>query len=646
MELAWHCTYEVASSRSAFFSDRKTPLANSLLLPAMILMLFLLAAIMSTFAFLSRSALTRPIGVGLLTHTLFSVTQKSRAASCEPLKNAAAVSAVDLASNPLLQKDGLPKFKEIKSDHIVPALEHDLNKLKTSFQGTESSHRTFATVHILTDSIMMILGLETKLQSTSHLEKPQDFRDKSIQIDYANVVEQMERIQAPLSYSWSVVGHLMGVKNSEDLRKAHDVMQPSIIEAYQALGQSLSLYRALLSLKDNKAIWSGLEEAQQRIVESALRDMKNAGVALDADKREKFNKLQLEAAELSTKFSNNVLDSTKQFKLKLTKKEEVLGLPESALALAAQNAVQSGESDATAENGPWVVTLDFPSYLPVMQHLKDQAIREQVYRAYVTRASTGEHDNAKLIQRILQVKQEMAALLGYSCHADKSLSRKMASSVDQVMQLIEMLRDKSFDAALRDIQDVKDFAKQQGVEDELQLWDIPFWSERLREAKYEFEEEQLRAFFPLPVVLEGMFKLANRIFGIKIVRKQDGVQTWHEDVQFFDVLDANTNAYIASFFLDPYSRPSEKRGGAWMDVCLGRSKVLNRKPVAYLTCNGSPPVGDKPSLMTFREVETLFHEFGHGLQHMLTNVVHGEAAGSKWIEPALSYHVICSLFAA
>lgn len=450
-------------------------------------------------------------------------------------------------------------------------------------------------------------------------------------LTYGNVVEELERIQAPLSYSWGVVGHLMGVKNSDDLRKAHDAMQPEIIKAYQEIGQSKDLYDALRRIANDESIWFTIEEAQQRILRNSLRDMKASGVALVGEKREAFNKLQLEAAELSTKFSNHVLDSTKAFKLRLTTPEEVEGLPASAKALAAQSAVANGDKDATAEAGPWVITLDGPSYLPVMKYLKDRSIREKVYRAFLTRASEGELDNAPLIQRILQIKTEQAQLLGYPCYAEKSLASKMAPNVETVMNLIEMLREKSYPAAMKEVDEVRAFAKAAGCEDALALWDIPFWSERLRESEYEFEEEQLRPYFSLPVVLDGMFALANRLFGVTIVRADGQAQVWHEDVMFFNILD-ESGQHIASFFLDAYSRPAEKRGGAWMDTCLGRSKVLNRRPVAYLTCNGSPPVGDKPSQMTFREVETLFHEFGHGLQHMLTKVEHGDAAGINNVE--------------
>lgn len=486
----------------------------------------------------------------------------------------------------------------------------------------------------------------------------------------------------------------MGVKNSDDLRAAHDTIQPKVIEVNQYMGQSQIVYKALAQLRNgDQSAWDNLDEAQRRIVNSSIKQMESSGVGLLPAERETFNKLQQEAAELSTKFSNNVLDSTKQFKLLLTKAEDVAGLPASAKALAAQQAVsaykaaqkakdeaaefaqkslsnlselkaQSGisdsaiaeavkisqeaaaalaratanaaelvdASDATAEKGPWLLTLDLPSYLPSMQHLKSRALREQLYRAYVTRASSGERDNAPIIKRILEIKKELAGMLGYKCHAEKSLSTKMADSVDSVLQLTEMLRSKAMPAAQKELQELKTFAKAQGLKEEMALWDVPYWSERMREKQYQYQEEELRPYFPLPSVLDGMFGLANRLFGVTIEAADGQAQVWNADVRFFNIKDTASGEHIASFYLDPYSRPADKRGGAWMDVCLGKSKVLHRIPVAYLTCNGSPPVGAQPSLMTFREVETLFHEFGHGLQHMLTTVEHADAAGSKLFE--------------
>lgn len=512
-----------------------------------------------------------------------------------------------LELNPMMKKETLPLFNDIKPKHMLPAIQADLTDMNTQLSSFEKV-----------------------------LEDPQNLGEswgkKRVEYDFEGVIERLEAIQFPLGYSWGVMGHLMGVKNSDELRKAHDELQPEVIKTMQKVGQSKALYKALTAIKSRKSVWSTLDEAQQRIVDSSLRAMVHSGVGLEGEAKEKFNALKLEQSELSTKFSNNVLDSTKAFKVTVTAAADLEGLPDSAKGLAAQQAVAAGHEGATAEVGPWVLTLDMPSYLPCMQHLKNRDLREKLYRAFVTRASSGEHDNAPLIKRILQIKKEVSSMLGYECFADMSLASKMAPNTQAVADLTEMLLAKAYPAAQRELEEVKAFAVAAGCNDELNLWDLTFWGERLREKQYEFEEEELRAFFPLPSVLNGLFELAERLFGVKIQAADGEAQVWNDSVMYFNIHDATTNEYIASFYLDPYSRPAEKRGGAWMDVCVGKSRVLNKKPTAYLTCNGSPPVGDKPSLMTFREVETLFHEFGHGLQHMLTKVEYGDAAGINGVE--------------
>ncbi|HAC62999.1 MAG TPA: peptidase M3, partial [Cyanothece sp. UBA12306] len=389
---------------------------------------------------------------------------------------------------------------------------------------------------------------------------------------------------------------------------------------------------AFKTLKDREG-WNTLEAAQKRIVETAIREAELAGVGLVGEKRERFNQIQLELAELSTKFSNNVLDATKAFKLKLTTEQEVDGLPASLLSLAAQTARSEGEEQATPETGPWIITLDYPSYLPFLKYSTRGDLREQVYRAFITRASQGELDNNPLIERILELRQEQAKLLGYNTYAEVSLARKMAPDVETVEKLLEELRQVSYDAAVQDLEELKTFAQT----DDLKHWDLSFWSEKQREAKFNFTAEELRPYFPLPQVLNGLFTLAKRIFGVTITPADGQAPVWHEDVRYFQVSN-ETGEAIAYFYLDPYSRPAEKRGGAWMNDCVGRAKIRldgtfsTRLPVAYLICNQTPPVDGKPSLMTFYEVTTLFHEFGHGLQHMLTKVDYPGASGINNVE--------------
>ncbi|MGL5794435.1 MAG: M3 family metallopeptidase, partial [Waterburya sp.] len=408
--------------------------------------------------------------------------------------------------------------------------------------------------------------------------------------------------------------------------------QPEIVKFYNKLSQSKPLYEAFKGIKEG-AEWDKLEPAQQRIVESSIRDFELSGVGLEGETKERFNQIQLELAELSTKFSNNVLDATQAFKLKLTDQKDVEGLPPSALGLMAQTAKAEGEEAATPENGPWVVTLDYPSYVPFLKYATNRELREKLYKAFVSRAASEELDNRGNIDRILELRKEQANILGFANFAELSLARKMAPNVDAVQQLQEELRVASYDAAVQEFEELKAFA---GTED-IKHWDTSYWAEKQREAKFDFNEEELRPYFSLPKVLDGLFSLANRIFGVTITAADGQAPIWHDDVRYFQIAD-ETGEAIAFFYLDPYSRPAEKRGGAWMNDCIGRAKMTvegkteTRLPVAYLICNQTPPVADKPSLMTFGEVTTLFHEFGHGLQHMLTTINYVGAAGINNVE--------------
>ncbi len=491
-------------------------------------------------------------------------------------------------SNPLLAGQGLPAFDQIQPGLIVPGMTQLLQELAGE----------------LTD-------LEAQIAPT-----------------WEKLVEPLTRIEERLSWSWGIIGHLMGVKNSPELRQAYETVQPQVVEFISRLSQSKPIYEAFLSQRQGES-WGQLDEAQQRIVEASLRDAQLAGVGLVGEKKDRFNAIQLELAEITTKFSNNLLDATKAFQLKLTTPEDIAGLPASLLSLAAQTARTQGETNASTETGPWVITLDFPSYFPFMKYSDNRELREKLYKAYVSRADLGELDNNPLIDRILQLRQEQAHLLGYSTYAEVSLARKMANSVDEIEKLLDNLRQVSYEAAKQDLEALKTFA---GTDD-LKHWDIAYWSEKQRQAKFNFSAEELRPYFPLPRVLEGIFSLAKRIFGVEIIAADGKAPIWHPDVRYFQINDEKGEK-IAYFYLDAYSRPAEKRGGAWMDVCIGRAKTGTevRLPVAYLICNQTPPVDGNPSLMTFEEVTTLFHEFGHGLQHMLTTVDYSGAAGINNVE--------------
>lgn len=503
-----------------------------------------------------------------------------------------------VTNKPLLIGKGLPPFESIKPEDVVPTMTELLAELEQE-----------------------LTNIETTVKPT-----------------WNDLVEPLQKLVDRLSWSWGIVGHLMGVKNSPELRKAYDEVQPKVVEFSNKLNQSQPLYQAFKKLHDSDS-WQNLDSGQKRIVEAAIRDAELSGVGLEGEQRERFNTIQLELAELSTKFSNNVLDATKAFSLTLTNKEEVDGLPPSLLSLAAQGARDAGAENATPENGPWRITLDYPSFMPFMQHSKRRELREQLYKAFISRASSGELNNYPLIQRILELRQQKTQILGFNSYAELSLASKMAPGVEAVEKLLEELRSASYDAAVTDLEELKKFAASKNAPEanDLKHWDISFWAERLREEKFAFTAEELRPYFPLPQVLDGLFALVKRIFGINITAVDGEAPVWHQDVRYFQVSDEK-NTPIAYFYLDAYSRPAEKRGGAWMGECITRAKLVEngqtnlRLPVAYLQCNQTPPVDGKPSLMTFREVETLFHEFGHGLQHMLTTVDYAGAAGINNVE--------------
>ncbi len=499
-----------------------------------------------------------------------------------------------MTENPLLIGQGLPPFSQIQPSHIVPAMTQLLAELDTELQQLE----------------------------------------QSVAPTWEGLVEPLQRLEDRLGWSWGIVGHLMGVKNSPELREAYETVQPKMVEFINRLSQSRPLYEAFKAIQSG-ATWDSLEPAQQRIVESSILTAELSGIGLTGADRDRFNEIQMELANLSTQFSNHVLDATQAFSLMLTQPDEVAGLPPSLLALAAQIAREKSKAEATPEQGPWCITLDFPSFGPFMQHSRRRDLREQVYRAYISRASSGELDNSAIIERILTLRQEKAQLLGYNTYAEVSLASKMAPSVEAIATLLTELRTPSYRAAQQELVELTEFAAAKGATEaeNLRHWDISYWSERLREERYSLNDEELRPYFPLPRVLEGLFGLVQRIFGVTVTPADGQAPVWHETVRYFQVTDHSGTA-IAHFYLDPYSRPAEKRGGAWMDDCIGRARTGSqlRIPVAYLICNQTPPVGDTPSLMTFREVETLFHEFGHGLQHMLTTVDYAGAAGINNVE--------------
>ena len=439
----------------------------------------------------------------------------------------------------------------------------------------------------------------------------------------------------PLYDAWGILSHLLSVMNSDAWRRVHEAVQPEIVAFSQRVGQSRAFYEKLLALRDADRSNPCLTPVQQRILEKTLVSAKQAGVGLPPEQQTRFNAIQAELARLSTDFHNHVLDTIKAYALTLRTREEADGLPHALRAVTAQAAREAGESAATSENGPWKITLDTAVYLPFMMHSRNRAAREQLFRAMATLASSGATDNAPLIEQILARRHELAGLLGYATFADLSLSNKTAKTVDAVDALIAQLAEASRAAGQSEAADLRDFARAHGFsETDLQPWDITYWAERQREQRYAYSDEELSRYFLFPRVLEGLFQLAERLFGITITPADGEAPVWHPDVRFFRVTDAD-KAPLACFFIDPYSRPETKSAGAWMNDLRTRDRRPDgtlQLPMALLACNQSVPVGDAAPVMRFQEVHTLFHEFGHALQHMLTRVEEPEASGVNGIE--------------
>ena len=460
--------------------------------------------------------------------------------------------------------------------------------------------------------------------------------EQSKESSWAALMDPMEEVDRLFEYGWSPVGHLLGVANADPLRAAHDAAMPKIVEFSLQLRQSEAVYRKLLALR-NSAHWATFQGAQQRILARMIKNAELSGIGLQGRDRERFNEIEQELSQLSTDFSNNLLDATRVFHLDLTDAADAEGFPASLRRMTAASWTRAEENKekpaASAESGPWRITLDAPCFGPFMEHCRKRELRETVYRAYITRAGSGDSDNAPLILQILKLKKEQATLLGFDCYADLSLSQKMAGDVAAVQQMFDRMLEASHEVAKRELEEVTELAQQTGHNGPLAHWDVAFWAERLREQRFAFTDEQLRPYFSLDRVLTGLFDLCHRLFEITVKSADGKAPIWNPDVRYYEVFDESQRK-IAGFYLDPYSRPKDKRGGAWMADCIARSVTAQgtRLPVAHLVCNSTPPTGDVPSLMTFREVETLFHEFGHGLQHMLTTVDFRDAAGISGVE--------------
>ncbi|MEW6990503.1 oligopeptidase A [Colwelliaceae bacterium 6441] len=480
-------------------------------------------------------------------------------------------------SNPLLSQTHLPKFSLIKPEHIKPAVEKAIADCKKTIEEVLSQdHYTWDNLIAPTDEVDDILG---KL--------------------------------------WSPVSHMNSVVNSDELREAYESCLPLLSEYGTFVGQHQELYNAYQKLAESHE-YTLLESAQKKVIDNALRDFKLSGIALNEEHKKRYGEIVTRLSELSSTFGNNVLDATHAYNVNIIDETELSGLPDSAKEAAAELAKDHDKQG-------WLFTLDIPSYLPVMMYCDNAQLREKLYRGYVTRASdqgpnAGEFDNSEIMNELLALRHELSQLLDFDNFAEKSIATKMASSTDEVIAFLENLAVKSKNQGQQDLDEVIAFAKAEFDQDNLQAWDLPYYSEKLKQKRYAISDEELRPYFPENKVVSGLFEVVHRLFGLTITEKTH-IDTWHKDVKFFDVFDEENNLR-GSFYLDLYAR-AKKRGGAWMDDCVGRRQLANGEiqyPVAYLTCNFNKPIGDKPALFTHDEVVTLFHEFGHGIHHMLTQI--------------------------
>ncbi len=499
----------------------------------------------------------------------------------------------ELSSNPLMNIETSLRFADFKTEHVVPAI-----------------------TSLVEQAEVDLVELE-----------------KHIAPGWDALMGRMESIWAPLWDGWRTVGNVIAVKNSVELRKAYEEVLPKIVDASLKCNQSRPIYDALVALRESDE-YEGLTPARKRVLDKEIQGAELNGVGLDGEAMERFNEIVNSLSRLTTAFTNHVLDATKAYELIIADSADVDGWPSNFRSMASQSYNDKyPERAGDAETGPWRVSLDGPSAGPFLRHSRNRAQREQVYLAQISRASSGEFDNRELMVELIKLRTEQAALLGFENYAELSLATKMASGVPAVRKMANELAVASRPVAERDFEDTKAFAAANDAGGEVEHWDIPFWVERLREDRFNYTDEQVRPYFPLEQVLSGLFDLCGRLFRISFKEDTGSVQRWHPDVRFYRVYDENGKE-ISSFFLDPFSRPAEKQGGAWMNTALQRRWIDGklRNPMIYLVCNSTPPVGDVPSLMSFGEVVTLFHEFGHGLHGLLTTVDEPGVAGTHGVE--------------
>jgi len=490
-------------------------------------------------------------------------------------------------SNPLLDligQDSLPDFDAVRPEHAEPALDR-----------------------VLADN---------RAELEQRLQRHENHTWDSIVAPLEAMTDRLERIWAPIS-------HLNAVMNSPAWREAYNACLPKLSDYHTELGQNEALFRAFRQVRESQA-FASLEPAQQKLIDDNLRDFRLSGVNLPAGQKARFKTLSQRLSQLSTRFEENLLDATQAWSKHITDERRLQGLPASAREQAAHKAGAKGLDG-------WLLTLDLPSYMAAMQHAADRSLRRELYEAFVTRASevgpdAGRFDNGPVMEEILALRHEMAQLLGYADYAEVSLATKMADSPQRVLGFLEDLVGRTRPQGERELAELRRFARERDGVDTLEAWDVGYYSERLKEHRYQLSEEELRPYFPAPRVLDGLFEVAHRLYGLTIRAVRDA-RVWHPDVRAFAIWDRDGEPR-GRFYLDLYAREN-KRGGAWMADCVSRHRRPQglQRPVAFITTNFAPPVGDEPALLRHDDVLTLFHEFGHALHHLLTRVDYPGVAG-------------------
>ena len=494
-----------------------------------------------------------------------------------------------MSANPLLRDVYLPLFETIKPTHVEEAVER----------------------------LAVLVRAKLKQIETSP--------DGSFDDLYA----PLDDISLHMQRSWAPVAHLQNVSNSPELREVYHKVLPQMVKLGLEVEQSEVIYRKLHKLAES----NDLTTVQRRIVDLRLRHMDLKGVSLQGEAKRRFNAISEELSQLSEQFANNDLDAVKTFQMVLRTPADIAGLPRGLLQLAAQSYSVAFTSEANATTGPWLITLEQPSFLPFMEYSERRDLREQLYRAQIARAASKPHDNTQLITRILRLRKEAASILRFPNYATLNLSTMMAGKPTAVKELLDELHRVCYPKAKEEHALLTTYAHERGLPGSLKHWDIPYWARRMKEERFNLDKEKLRRYFPLPQVLQGMFELVSKLFGIEVRQDDAGAQRWHKDVSFYKVYGEN-GEQVAAFFLDPYSRPQSKMGGAWMNRAVSRRRMGDELelPVCYIVCNFTPPLAGEPSMLTFYEVITLFHEFGHGLHNMLTTMDYAEVAGGNGVE--------------